>query len=169
MRKIREPDRSVPYSYAVAARSHPLPHDGIGLRRDSGNWNLKNGDPNGSFSEGNFAAGPWNPHWNSCCKAIGLHVDSRDAAVALVERPNRAGANGQKTRPRPYGYGGHDSVRLWVYVRQQVVLGGSDPHAAFAEGRRVRPGGYRNFRDDLIRFGIDAGQPAIFLGNQPHA
>ena len=100
---------------------------------------------------------------------VGLRIDARHAAVALVQRPHRAAAGGDEAGRLADRNRLDDEVGPRIDARDRAVLGARHPDGVLAEREAVRSGRDVDFRDHGVGRGIEARQRALGVGHQPDA
>src|SRR5215467_5407389 len=95
---VGQPQRSMANAYGVAAFAEPLLDDLVGIGIDLRERNLHDRNPDGPFAVRDVAAGARNAQLDVGDVLFRPDVDARHRSVALIERPDRSGASGRKTR-----------------------------------------------------------------------
>src|SRR4051812_4003687 len=95
---VGQPDETKAGANRIAPLAVELLRDLVGRGIDAGNRVLERRRPHRSFSGRNLAAAAGDAGLDCGDDLVRLRVDARDRAVALVERPHAAFADGEKTR-----------------------------------------------------------------------
>ena len=167
--KVRQPDRPMTGSNAVAARACPLRHDGVATGINASDWKLFQRRPDRVESECNLAAFAREPSVYVSNTAVCFRVHSRHRAVALIQCPYGSGASRQESWILPHVDAGHHAVGPGIDLAEHAAFTRSDPQVTVEKYRAERSRRNPNAGDHLVRPGVNSRQPSRDSTGHPHA
>ena len=131
--EVGEPDGAEAGAHAVAAGAGPLSYDLVGFGVDLGEREVEHGGEDVTVAEGEVAARTLDAAVDGGDELAGLHVDAGDGAVALVEGPDGAVADGDEAGLGADGDGVYEFVGFGVDLVEGVGAVAGDPDEASSE------------------------------------